>query len=253
VQTQRNHTRTRWQKYLKMKSNIDIFSDETLKYVQKYIGKNKKVLEVGCGSGDFGLKLMQSGVLLTACDTNEEAVLLSKSKGLPAIHIDFLSIKNVQFDIVIFTRSLHHIHQLEKAIDHCKSLLADGGILIIEDFDLNMIDHNTARWYYDTRSIVSVCTIGNSLDYIENPLETWVHDHQHEHALNTGEEMIKYIDDEFDIVTVERSAYLYRSICGKLNDYKNSYHITKKVLEIENGLIDKQTILPNGLRIVARK
>ena len=238
-----------------MKSSIDIFNLDTLKFVQKHISSNDvRILEVGCGAGDFSYELLNTGVSLTACDTDEKSVLLCIEKGVPAINIDFLSIKNELFDVILFTRSLHHIHKLQEAIEHSNSLLVQGGIIIIEDFDLNMIDSKTARWYYDTRSIVSLCTNNKKpTEYTLDPIQAWVDDHVHTPPLNSGTKMIETIRDKFDIINVERNAYLYRSICGRLDTFEDSYRITAKILEIENGLINEEEILPNGLRIVAKK
>lgn len=237
------------------KSNIDVFCEETLTYVQKYITSNDlKVLEVGCGAGDFSLMLIQAGIQLSAYDMDKEAVSLAREKGVPAFYGDFLSIKDEVFDVILFTRSLHHIHQLKEAIQHSSDLLVSDGVVIIEDFDMNAIDVKTARWYYDTRSIVSICT--NNIkpsEYVMDPMQTWINDHNHIPPLNSGDDMIKEVQDKFNVVSIERNAYLYRSICGKLDLFKDSYRITKKILEIENGLINKQLILPNGLRIVANK
>lgn len=237
------------------KSNVDVFADDTLRFVQGHLSSNDlRILEVGCGSGDFSLRLMQAGVSLKACDTNKDSVQLCHEKGVPAVHIDFLEIRNESFDVILFTRSLHHIHQLREAIEHSNSLLVPRGMLIVEDFDLNMINANTARWYYDTRSIVSVCTNNeNPTGFVEDPMKAWIDVHEHTPPLNTGDEMIKTIRDRFDKVSIERNPYLYRSICGKLNAYKEGHQITESVLKIEEGLINEQVILPNGLRIVAHK
>ncbi len=237
------------------KSSIDVFSEETLKFVQRHLpGRDSRVLEVGCGTGYFSLQLMQTGVQLTACDTDEKAVLLCKERGVPAIHIDFLSIKDELYDVILFTRSLHHIHKLNEAIDRANSLLVPGGILLIEDFDVHMMDSNTARWYYDTRSIVSVCTNNKKPSaFVQDPMKLWVEDHVHVPPLHSGSDMIKAIKEKFNTIHIERNAYLYRSICGALDSYKNGYQITAKVLEIENGLIHEEIILPNGLRLVAEK
>ena len=237
------------------KSSVDVFSQDTLKFVQKHLTSNNvRILEVGCGAGDFSYELMKTGAQLTACDTNEKAVLSCKDKGVSAIHADFLSIKGELFDVILFTRSLHHIHKLKEAIEHSNSLLVLDGMIIIEDFDLNMIDTNTARWYYDIRSIVSVCTNNKKpSEFVKDPIQTWIDDHNHTPPLNSGDEMIKTVQDRFDIVSIERNPYLYRSICGRLNSFNDSYRITAKILEIESGLISEQDILPTGLRIVGKK
>ena len=237
------------------KSNLDVFSLETLKYVQQHLPSNDiRILEVGCGTGHFSQKLMQTGVQLMACDTNEKAVLSCKEKGVPAIHADFLTIKRELFDVILFTRSLHHIHHLKAAIEHANSLLSPGGTFIIEDFDLKNIDDKTARWYYNTRSVVSLCTNNEKpTEYTQDPLQEWINDHAHNPPLHGGAEMINTIQEKFDIVTVERNAYLYRSICGRLDSVNDSFRITEKILEIENELINDQLILPIGLRVVAKK
>jgi len=63
--------------------------------------------------------------------------------------------------------------------------------------------------------------------------------------------MIKEIEENFRVIKKERNAYLYRSICNRLKDDETGYHVTKRILEIENGLIADNFILPTGLRIVA--
>lgn len=237
------------------KSKIDVFNEETLKFVQKFITKSGlRILEVGCGSGDLAVELMKTGIALTALDTDKNAVESAVNKGVPAKHLDFLSFKDDSFDLIIFTRSLHHIHNLKKALDHSKLLLKRGGKLIIEDFDLEMIDLNTSRWYYDTISILSTIIQEEKFsEYIKDPIKAWKDDHYHKPPLHSGKEMVKNIEAKFSVIKIERNAYLYRSICSLLKDDATGYHITKRILEIENGLIANSFILPNGLRIVAEK
>jgi len=235
------------------KSIINVFSEETFNYVQKFItDKDLRILEVGCGTGDFGNELMKTGINLTALDIDAKAVELAIKKGVSARCVDFLLFNDDPFDIIIFTRSLHHIHDLKKTLDHSKSLLKKGGKLIIEDFDVEMVDLKTARWYYDTISIVDIINrVEKFSKYIKDPLKAWKEDHAHEPTLHSGEEMIKNIEQAFRIIKIERNAYLYRSICGLINNDENGFHVTKRILEIENGLIAAGFILPNGLRIVA--
>ncbi|MCH8128173.1 class I SAM-dependent methyltransferase [candidate division KSB1 bacterium] len=237
----------------RVKSKINVFNEETLNYVQKFItNKDLRILEVGFGSGDLGYELLKTGIALTALDTDAKAVELAIKKGVPAKHLDFLSFKDDPFDIILFTRSLHHIHNLKKTLHHTKLLLKKGGKLIIEDFDREMVDLNTTRWYYDTISILSAIIREEKFsEYIKDPLKAWQEDHSHEPPLHSGKEMIKEIEENFGVIKIERNAYLYRSICSRLKDDETGYHITKRIFEIENGLIAESFILPNGLRIVA--
>lgn len=236
------------------KSKIDIFNKETFKYVQRFItNKDLRILEVGCGKGDFGFELMKTGIELTALDTDKNAVEFALKKGVPAKHLDFLLFNDDPFDVIIFSRSLHHIHNLKEAITHSKLLLKKEGKLIIEDFDFEMVNENTTRWYYDTCSIISAIVDKNeSPDYINNSMKEWKNYHHHEHTIHSGKEMIKTVKDNFRNVNIERNAYLYRSICSKLENDEIGCRITKQMLEIENGLIMNGSILSNGLRIVAK-
>ncbi len=241
----------------KGKSKTDVFNEETFTYVQRFITKragDTRVLEVGCGTGDFALRLMKMGVSLTACDTDKTAVEQALKKGVPVKHLDFLQLENKPFDVIVFTRSLHHIHRLHQAVSHSKTLLKKGGRLIVEDFDLEMIDGPTARWYYDMRMLMAVFAKNSELNkYIEDPVKKWKEDHHHDHPLHTGKAMVQAIQDAFKLIEIKQGPYLFRSICNVLPPDETSYYITKKVLEIENGLIAKRHILPNGLRVVAEK
>ena len=56
-------------------SRINVFIDEILNYVQKFITMTDlRILEVGCGSGDFGYELMKTGIALTTLDIDAKAV-----------------------------------------------------------------------------------------------------------------------------------------------------------------------------------
>ncbi|MDN5200274.1 class I SAM-dependent methyltransferase [Fulvivirgaceae bacterium BMA10] len=238
------------------KSIPDIFTKQTMDFVFKHIEpKGLRILEVGCGTGAFGAELMKTGATVTALDSDQKAIDSAISKGLNAKHVDFLSYQDDPFDVIIFTRSLHHIHRLKDALQHSASLLKREGKLMLEEFDLEHIDYGTVRWYYDIISVISEAGLveGGNSGYVEEPLEQWEHDHEHEHSLNTGKEMINGVHEYFKIMNMERGAYLYRSICGPIVDRENGYDFTRKILEIENRLIHNKLILPVGLRIVAEK
>jgi len=175
---------------------------------------------------------MKTGIALTALDIDEKAVELAVNKGVPAKHLDFLLFKDDPFDIIIFTRSLHHIHNLEKSLEHTKLLLKKGGKLIIEDFDRKMVDLNTTRWYYDMISIVSAMIREEKFsEYIKDPLKAWKEDHSHEPPLHSGKEMIRNIEENLTVIKIERNAYLYRSICNRLKDDETGYQSRREYLK----------------------
>src|SRR5262249_28684049 len=117
-------------------------------------GRGLRVLEVGCGPGDLAARLLEEGFLLTAIDVSEEQVLAARRKGVPAIQSDFLSFEGQGFDVVLFTRSLHHIWPLEDAIRKIRSLLRPGGLILADEFAVDEIDAPTAAWFWDLQAVL---------------------------------------------------------------------------------------------------
>src|SRR5262245_48993099 len=68
-------------------------------------GRGLRGLEVGCGSGVLALRLLRTGVELTAIDVSEEQVAEARARGVPAVVSDFLAFEAEPFDALLFTRS----------------------------------------------------------------------------------------------------------------------------------------------------
>lgn len=239
----------------KNKNPIDFFNEDTLDFVLQNINPaGLRILEVGCGSGEFALELKKRGAFITALDTDEKAIELAKEKGLDARKENVLSFFDDLFDAVIFTRSLHHIHELDEALERAWKLLKPRGKILIEDFDLDNVDYGTVRWYYDILYFLNEAGLTeNQKPYIDNPLQEWDNDHHHDPALNTGEKMLKNIEKVFQNIEKHRVPYLFRSIGGAIKNDAAGYNLVQTLRQIENGLINNNLILPNGLRIVAEK
>lgn len=80
---------------------------------QKFIEllKGKKVLDMGCGSGDHALYFSQQGLDVTCIDLSSEMIRLCKEKGLNAeiMDIEQLRFKKGSFDGIWAVTSLLHI------------------------------------------------------------------------------------------------------------------------------------------------
>ena len=236
-----------------MSTHKTFFIEQTSNFILENLDPNGlRILEVGCGDGDVALSLQRAGVWVEAIDTDREAIEKALDKGVNAAEIDFLDFNDDLFDAIIFTRSLHHIHHLEIAIQHAKKLLKPTGKLILEEFAVESIDEKTARWYYDMiDSLSNSGLIKESREQTNSPLEEWKSEHKHEPPLNTGVSMINEVEKVFENVEIVRNAYLYRSIGVLVNDEKLGYEITKHIFETEVQLIKKNLILPNGIRVVS--
>src|SRR6185503_19199560 len=107
---------------------LDVAINHSLSFVEEFVGdKNSRVLEVGCGSGDLALALMNNEIKVCAIDISQEQIDRAKQKGINAICADIRTYQDQPFEIVLFTRSLHHIEPLNDAVAAAKRLMtADG-------------------------------------------------------------------------------------------------------------------------------
>ncbi|KAI8976028.1 S-adenosyl-L-methionine-dependent methyltransferase [Pilobolus umbonatus] len=116
-----------------------------------------KVLEVGCGPGDFTVLLKEHYrdlISITAIDPNEsdikEARAKSEGTGISFEIADIFNFKSdTIYDIIIFTKSLHHCVPVDKAMDNAYRLLNDGGLLFAEEIDFDSPDDRSLQWFFD--------------------------------------------------------------------------------------------------------
>ncbi len=123
--------------------------------------KDKRVLDLACGQGQFSRMLSEKGSLVTGIDLGEELITIAKKQNalLPAkknpityVHgsADTLSMfSDVSFDIVVCVLALQNIENLSKTIKEAHRVLKDKGTFI---FVLNHPAFRNPRqthWGYD--------------------------------------------------------------------------------------------------------
>lgn len=128
-----------------------------------YIFNEAKVLEIGCGQGDFLLKINQMyNVNTVGIDTNKKAVKTATKNNLHIVNasIDSFSEQNIaSFDIICAFQVAEHIPLVKPFITKTLQMLKRKGLLIIsvpnnnsftkydwkEDI-LNMPPHHSGLW-----------------------------------------------------------------------------------------------------------
>lgn len=129
--------------------------------VFKLVRKENKLLEIGCGQGDFLKKLRDNGIMVTGIEFNEEAIRKSKEKGLEIYKetIQEYSKNNKEkYDMVCSFQVMEHIPNIGEAVQASLEVLKPGGKLIIsvpnnDSFikkdNLNLLNtppHHVGRW-----------------------------------------------------------------------------------------------------------
>src|SRR5688500_8052394 len=100
-----------------------------------------RVLEIGCGAGELAVEVAEAGYEVLAIDPAAPAGPIFRQTTLEKLG-DFGA-----FDAVVASRSLHHIQDLDAAVERMHGLLAPGGRLILVEFAWERMDSDTGDWY----------------------------------------------------------------------------------------------------------
>lgn len=104
---------------------------------EKFIDRNKRIVDVGCGDGSFLAFLKERGYKnLFGIDPSAESVESLKKKGIEGyvgnIFGEIRANLKENFDVVVCTEVLEHIYALNEAISKLQIYLKDKGILFVD-------------------------------------------------------------------------------------------------------------------------
>ena len=113
--------------------------------VLNYLGKlkNKRVMDIGAGSGYFSVKLAEKGAKVIAADVNDEFQSLLKNRieenqleniELRKIPFDSPGLTDGEVDIVLIVNTYHHIENRSDYFSKVRKGLTSKGELVLIDF-----------------------------------------------------------------------------------------------------------------------
>jgi 2-polyprenyl-3-methyl-5-hydroxy-6-metoxy-1,4-benzoquinol methylase len=129
----------------------------------------KKVLDVGSGTGDFLATCKKAKWNVFGVEPNEEARTISKNKEIDAIS-DISFLKETNFDVITLWHVLEHVENLLEYIEILKVKLKPNGVLLIavpnyKSFDANYYKEFWAAfdvprhlWHFSQTSIQKLFT-----------------------------------------------------------------------------------------------
>jgi SAM-dependent methyltransferase len=181
-----------------------------------------RVLEVGCGRGDLAAALAVAGYDVTAIDPEAPAGPIFRQVTLEELD------DPGPFDAVVAARSLHHVHDLQQALEKIAAL---APLLVVEEFAWDRLDGPTADWWLAQRR-VSADPKG------PGSAAEWEEEHRGLHGYAA---LRRELDRSFDEVFFEWQPYLYRYLGGPVSE------------QLERALIEAGAIRALGFRYVGAR
>ena len=235
---------------------IDIPTRETTRFLLSYLAPGATILEVGCGDGEVAFELASKGYRVTGLDSEFERIAKARLLGVNAKVATWPQFDHELVDAIAFTRSVHHIDPLDKAVEKARELLQPGGLLLIEDFAFGETDERTVRWFLKTlrsdQSKSHVVPVEGAfvtkLLSAENPMKAWHENHNQ--ALHSITAITAAVLEQFEILESGSVPYLYRYLIPVLPETKAAATFVTQVFDEESRAQDE--IMLMGRRIVAR-
>jgi SAM-dependent methyltransferase len=250
-------------------SPLDVATQETLAYLRRVLQPPpRRVLEVGPGRANLAARLQALGYAVTAVDPDPAAVQLARQAGIAAVQADFLALTEGGWDVVLFTRSLHHLADLSRAVEHARRLLAPGGTLVADEFARERANRATAAFFYGLRALLQTAGVlqlteaeadaeedEDEAEAATDSLERWRARHAGRpgHPLHESGAMLGAVRACFPVVKVELCAYLYRALGEQIVATEQGFQLTRRLLALEQRLIQAGSLAPVGLRLQARR
>jgi len=235
----------------------DVPTAETLAFVSAHAPPAPaRILEVGCGDGALASRLQGMGHQVVGLDASADAVAQARRRGLDARVARWPDFEETPFDVVVFTRSLHHIDPLPQAVGQAKKLLKRAGKVLVEDFAFAEIEPLAAEWLHEVLSLLDAARllrrdgdglVGRILRG-EGLLAAW--HAAHEHDLHSASAMSGCLREHFARVDEATAPYLYRYVCAVLEENADGYRVGSRVLGLEKRFAEAVPLFLIGRRYV---
>lgn len=190
-------------------------------FVNEFNLRGKRLLEIGCGDGEFMSYLVEEGVQPKGIEPSTPFVNISRTKGLDVVQGYFgfeSSFKEASFDAIASRAVFEHLKNLNEVLQCAWKVLRDGGVGLIEvpSFEKAVKD----RRYYDVFSDHVVYYTKHSLiDLLER----------------NGFEVIKIFnefEDEYIVVYFKKNiSYNLNKFVAEISSYKKSFEFNLRAIK----------------------
>ena len=144
--------------YFFKKENVSDIVLQTAQTLEKYMTRDSKILDIGCGCGELLMYLHHRGYNVSGVDTSQKCVDGLIEHGVKMFKGDVFTNNVVpeKFDVIILSHVVEHIYDLERLVQVVPEYLKPGGIVYVEvpNSDLYYQDsHQPPLQEYNTEHI----------------------------------------------------------------------------------------------------
>jgi ubiquinone/menaquinone biosynthesis C-methylase UbiE len=231
-----------------------------------------RVLDIGCGTGALSLATAQAGHDVTAIDPDPTAIELAERSahqagpGRLAYHrsdVATFVADEAGFDVVVTSRTLHHVREPAAALQRVRRWLRPGGQLVCIDFFHDRFDRRDARWVAQLRGLLEATGAYRSdgrlpadpAAAVERIEWEWEQNHVVEHDLNRSADIEIPLRHGFPTNTQSWHPYLYWDILEALDvpDPTIEKATATLVAAWEETLLADGELTPVLMRFVGRR
>ena len=164
-----------------------------------------RLLEIGCGRGELTTALAIGGYDVLGIDP--AAPYGERFRRLTLEELE----EPAPYDAVLAANSLHHIRDLDAALDKVASLLDADGVLLVEEFAWNRLDEPTLDWLHGQRGALAAAGRGPEPGTQEELRAEWESERR---GLHTDAAILEGLAARFDELAFVRTPFLHRLLGG---------------------------------------
>ena len=191
-----------------------------------------RILEVGAGAGELATELAGAG---------HEVVAIDPAPGAPNVcpaALHQFDQPAASFDAAVAVISLHHVTPLAESCRRLGELVRPGGLLVVDEFDVERFDRRAARWWLDQGGADSHDRGGHADAPVADPDALVADLRAHLHGVDR---LRAALERWFELSEPVRGPYLYR------------WNLTPGVRTEEERLIAAGSVPATGARLVGAR